>query len=156
MQTIVIIMFLLWCMMQLYLYPMMVTFKLKTRHMLRNCLMFSILRLPLNILILAVSFLVLFAIPAILLLLGYGITVLLTAVWYLLFAVGFNIFLTTFFAYRALDKHMISRIRAAENQALEEEAAEEAGTGQETEEEAEEQEKTGQEETEPGFAPSPY
>ncbi len=151
-QTVVTVMFVLWCMMQLYLYPMMVTFDLKVKQLLRNCLMFAILRLPLNLLILLVSFIVLFVIPGILLVLGYGISILAAAVWFLFFAVGFNIFLTTFFSYRALDKHMISRLKAEEEASeLEETAAEEL-----EEEEEEEEEKTGQEDSEPGFAPSPY
>ena len=152
-QTLVTIMFVLWCMMQLYLYPMMVTFDLKVSQLLRNCLMFSILRLPLNLLILLVSFLVLFVIPGFLLLLGYGISILAAAVWFLFLSVGFNIFLTTFFSYRALDKHMISRILAEEEQE-ESELAEDEAAEEEGDEESEKE--TGQDEPEPGFVPSPY
>ena len=124
-QTIIVILFLLWCMIQIYLYPMMVTFDLKLKPLLRNCLLFSILRLPLNLLVLLVSFIVLFAIPGVLLFLGYGISVLAAFLWYFFFAIGFNVFMTTFFAYRAIDKHMLSRLRASES-LNEEDADEEA------------------------------
>lgn len=164
-QTVIVILFLLWCMMQIYLYPMMITFELKTKQLLRNCLMFSILRLPLNILILLASFIILFVIPGILLFLGYGLSVLAAFLWYFFFAIGFNLFLTTFFAYRALDKHMISRIKAAES-LNEEDTAEEAADDadeetdeeeEETEEEADGKKKAGPEnEPEPGFVRSPY
>ena len=153
-QTIIVILFLLWCMIQIYLYPMMVTFDLKLKPLLRNCLLFSILRLPLNLLILLVSFIVLFLVPGVLLFLGYGISVLAAFLWYLFFAIGFNVFMTTFFAYRAIDKHMLSRLRAAES--LNEEDAEEtedakAEDADEDEEESEEPE----EEDDKGLVRSP-
>jgi uncharacterized membrane protein YesL len=137
-QTIMVVLFVIWCMMQMYLYPMMITFDLKLKQLLRNCLMFAILRLPLNILMLIFSALILFVIPGILLFLGYGISVLLAFVWYAFFAFGFNLFMITFFAYRALDKHMIQRIRAAE--ALNEDEASEAAEDEDAAEDGEEEE----------------
>jgi uncharacterized membrane protein YesL len=159
-QTVIVILFIIWCMMQLYLYPMMITFDLKIKQLLRNCLMFAILRLPLNLLILLASFIILFVIPGILLFLGYGISVLGAFLWYAFFAIGFNLFMTTFFGYRALDKHMIQRIKAAEslNEEDAEEEAEEAEEDEEAdEEEADDKKKANPEnEPEPGFVRSPY
>ncbi|MDW7657873.1 MAG: hypothetical protein SCM11_11955, partial [Bacillota bacterium] len=160
-QTVIVILFIIWCMMQLYLYPMMITFNLKIKQLLRNCLMFAILRLPLNLLILLASFIILFVIPGILLFLGYGISVLGAFLWYVFFAIGFNLFMTTFFSYRALDKHMIQRIKAAESlneeDEEEEEEEEEADDETEDEEEADANNKSGkEEEPEPGFVRSPY
>ena len=124
-QTIITILFILWCFMQMYLYPMMVTFKLTIRQMFKNCLLFSIMRLPLNILMMILSVFILFVIPGVLLFLGYGISVLMAIVWYLFIAFGLNLLMTNFFAYRGLDKYMIKRIKAAEslNEETEEEAA---------------------------------
>lgn len=114
-QTFIVILFLLWCIMQMYLYPMMVTFNLGLKQLYRNSLLFSVLRLPLNLLILVLSILIVFVIPAVLLLLGYGITILLAVLWYLAFAFAFNLLLTNFFVYRGLDKYMIQRLQATED-----------------------------------------
>lgn len=154
-QTLIVVFFVIWCMMQLYLYPMMVTFKLTVKQLLRNSLMFAILRLPLNIGILLLSVLILFAIPGVLLLLGYGISVLAAMFWYLFFALAFNLFMTTFFAYRGLDKHMIQRIKAAEAPEQAEQAVEEDWEDDEDEAE-EETEKEAGEAAEPGLSRSPY
>lgn len=148
MQTLMVILFIVWCMMLLYLYPMMVTFKLTLKQMFRNCLLFAILRLPLNILVLAASFIVLFLVPGILLFIGYGISVLGAFLWYVFFAVGFNLYLTTFFGYRAIDKHMIKRVEAAEGSG-EEEGAKDDETEEETEED-DETEKEDETESEAG------
>ena len=43
--------------MQMYIYPMTVTFNLKVRHILRNALLFAIYKLPQNILLLAATLL---------------------------------------------------------------------------------------------------
>jgi uncharacterized membrane protein YesL len=103
-----------WCIVQMYLYPMMVTFDLSLKQLYKNSFLFVMLRLPLNILILLLSALILFVLPAILLLIGMGGTILLAILWYALLAFGLNLLLTNFFAYRGLDKFMISQIKAAE------------------------------------------
>jgi uncharacterized membrane protein YesL len=113
-QTLLVIIMIIWCIIQMYLYPMMVTFNLTLKQLYKNCLLFSILRLPLNILILLVSWIILLIIPAILFLLGYGASIFLAILWYFLLAFGLNMLLTNFFVYRGLDKYMLSKIRAAE------------------------------------------
>lgn len=121
-QTIMVVLFVLWCIIQMYLYPMMITFDLKLKQLYKNCLMFSILRLPLNILILILSMVILFIIPGFLFMLGYGFSVLLAFVWYLFLAFAINLLLTNFFVYRGLDKYMIQRLKATEEEEEKEEA----------------------------------
>ncbi|MEA4888245.1 MAG: YesL family protein [Clostridiaceae bacterium] len=135
-QTVIVILFLLWCMMQMYIYPMMVTFELSIKQMMKNCLLFSIMRLPLNLLILILSALILFVIPGIMLFMGYGISVLLAIVWYVFLAFGLNLLMTNFFTYRGLDKYMISRIKASES--LNDESEENTEEAEEDTEEAQE------------------
>ena len=89
--------------------------QLTLKQLYKNCLLFSILRLPLNILILILSTLILLVIPGVLFFMGYGVTVMLAGIWYLFLAFGLNLLMTNFFVYRALDKYMIKRISAAES-----------------------------------------
>lgn len=144
-KSLVVVLFILWCIIQMYLYPMMVTFKLTLRQLLKNCLLFSILRLPLNILLLILSTLILFVIPGVLLFMGYGISVLLAGVWYIFFAFGFNLLLTNFFVYRALDKYMIKRIKDADslNEEIDAESSDSDDSGTEDDEDREKEEETG-------------
>ena len=130
-QTLVVVLFFLWCVMQMYLYPMMVTFNLSLKQLYRNCLLFSIFRLPLNILILLLSLIILAVIPTVLFFMGYSITMLLGMLWYVFIAFGLNMLLTNFFAYRGLDKYMIQKIKAAEE--MNEETEEAGDTREESE-----------------------
>lgn len=157
-KTLVVILFILWCMVQMYLYPMMVTFQLTLKQLLKNCMLFSILRLPLNILMLFFSTLILFVIPGVLLFMGYGITVMLAGVWYVVLAFGLNLLMTNFFVYRALDKYMIKRIRDAEslNEETDGVTADVERDDEEDESSDEEDGRQSEEEAEKGgFVPSP-
>lgn len=144
-QTVMMIIFILWCIIQMYLYPMMITFDLKLKQLYKNCLLFSILRLPLNLLILILSVILMFVIPGTLFMMGYGISVLLAFVWYIFLAFAVNLLMTNFFVYRGLDKYMIQRIKAAEEVDETEEDAEatEEQQADEEEEAAEEDEEAG-------------
>jgi uncharacterized membrane protein YesL len=138
-RTISILLLIFWCIIQMYIYPMMVTFNLSLKQLYKNCMLFSILKLPLNILILLFSLIILFVLPAILFFMGYGASVLGAFLWYLFFAFGINLLMTNFFVYRGLDKYMIQKIKAAEelNEENEGEASETVDEPQE-----EEQQKT--------------
>lgn len=123
-RTLIIVFLALWAMIQIYIYPMMITFNLKYKQLLRNCLLFAIMRLPINLLVLIGSLFILAVIPMVLILvIARQITFLIAILWYLLLAFGLNLFLTNFVAYRGIDKYMLSRLRAAEEPP--EEAAEE-------------------------------
>jgi hypothetical protein len=137
-QAVIIMLTVLWCMMQIYLYPMMVTFDMPLKVMYKNCLMFAMLRLPLNLVILLLVLIIMVGIPGVLLFLAYNITFLITFLWYGLIAFGLTIFITTFFAYRAIDKYMIAKIKAAEE--MNEQEDEDVDGAAEPEEEPEEEE----------------
>jgi uncharacterized membrane protein YesL len=126
-QTFISILALGWCIMQMYIYPMMVTFKLSIKQLYKNALLFTIIRLPLNVLILILSLIIVFLLPMVLFLLGYGISVILALVWYLFLAFGLNLFLTNYFAYRGLDKYMVNKIKAETPEQDDDENADELG-----------------------------
>ncbi|MDD3867761.1 MAG: DUF624 domain-containing protein, partial [Eubacteriales bacterium] len=53
--SVMLILFIFWTIMQMYLYPMMVTFNLSLRQLYKNAFLFTFMRLPLNLLILIAS-----------------------------------------------------------------------------------------------------
>ncbi len=125
-RTTILIIFVIWCIIQMYLYPMMITFDLKLKQLYKNCLLFSIMRLPLNILIFLISMILMFVLPAILLLIGYGISMIMAVIWYLFLGFGINLLMTNLFVYRGLDKYMISRLNQPDEEEAEETEAESA------------------------------
>ena len=154
-RTVIIIVFILWCIIQMYIYPMMITFDLKLKQLYKNCLLFSIMRLPLNILILIISVIFMLALPVVLLLMGYGLSVMLALLWYVFVGFGVNLLMTNMFVYRGLDKYMISKLREAE-ETEEEESEVEADDDTEIEPEDEEAEDDSEAEEESnGWVESP-
>ena len=135
--------------MQMYLYPIIITFDLPLKHAYRNAALFVILRLPFNILILLAQFGILAGIPFLFYVLFPNAGFLLILAYYLFFAFGFNYLLTNFFVWRQLDRYMIQPQKKAEAAA----AAEEETTYEEDPEEAEEEET--EEEDEKGNIPEP-
>jgi uncharacterized membrane protein YesL len=108
-RTLVVLLLAIWCMMQMYLYPMMVTFDLKLKDLYRNSLLFAMLRLPFNFLFLIISILLMGVLPFVLFFTASGITIMIGLVYYVLVGFAFNLLMTVFFAYRGLDRFMIKR-----------------------------------------------
>ncbi|NCB00332.1 MAG: DUF624 domain-containing protein [Clostridia bacterium] len=100
---------LIWLMMQAYVYPMIVTFKLTLGQIYRNSLLFVILRLPYNLLYLLISAVLLLVVPGALLLNGSVATVLIAAVWYLVFALAINQFFSMAIVWRGVRRFMIQK-----------------------------------------------
>ena len=108
--TLIFVAFLIWTMMQMYLYPMMVTFQLTLKQLYKNCLLLSFLRLPVNLLLIFCSVCIFLLIPVGLIILGSTLSVLIALIWYAFIAFGLNLLMTNFFVYRGLDKYMIQRL----------------------------------------------
>ena len=138
-KTAMVLAFVIWCIMQMYIYPMMVTFQLSLKQLLKNSLLFTLIRLPFNVLILLLSFIILCAFPAIMLLLGYGFSVFVAIIWYACFALAFNLYLTTFFAWRGLDRFMLQRVEEEETSEASDEASATDEPSAEDEDETEEE-----------------
>lgn len=138
--TVITIILIIWSFMQMYVYPMMVTFKLSLKQIYKNSLLFSIMRLPVNLALFVASLILLLGIPLILILVGNSITLFVAVIYYLFFAFGVNLLMTNFFIYRGLDKYMIQRIKDAESMNEEEpsESLSEQNEGQQEEEPEEE------------------
>ena len=110
----------------MYLYPMMVTFELNLKQLYKNSFFFAILKLPMNFLMLILSFIVIFGIPAVLIFINNGITFILAVFWYLFFCFAFNLLMTTFYAYRGLDKYMMKKSDDSESDDFIEDSVEES------------------------------
>ncbi|NJP41504.1 YesL family protein [Oscillospiraceae bacterium HV4-5-C5C] len=130
--TVIVLLFIFVTFMLMYVYQMMVTFDLKLKDIFRNAFLFSILRLPFNFLILLAQLLILLLIPALLLYFLSGLGLLLTVVYYVVFAFGCNLLLVNFFINRQIQRYMIKPMQQTE----------EAETAEEDENEDWEEEQT--------------
>jgi uncharacterized membrane protein YesL len=90
----------LFLMVNMYIYPLMVTFKLSVIQLYRNALIFSYMRFYLNILIILLSFAIFIV------LLSYTQPLLFLALFIFILP-SFIGFLSTYVVYPALKKHMI-------------------------------------------------
>jgi len=96
-----------WLLMQIYVYPMIVTFKLTLGQIYRNSLLFVIMRLPYNLLYLLIAAVLLLVIPGVLMLNGSVAAILIAAVWYLVLALAVNQFLAMAIAWRGIHRFML-------------------------------------------------
>lgn len=117
-----IAMMVLLAIMQMYVYPMMVTFKLSIRQIYKNAFLLTMAKLPGNIGVLLAVLVFSVVIPlAINTLLGaFGIMV--AVLYYFLIGFGFTLLLSNFFVYRQMKKYMIDPMlkkEQEENAALE-------------------------------------
>jgi hypothetical protein len=117
---IILSMFIIFACMNIYIYPMMITFQLSIKDIYKNSFIFAIIKFIPNAGILLLSaFIILFT---------FGLIIPFSPVVglfiYLLFTVSLIGFLTNFYAYPKLQKYMISRLDEDDEQ---EEAGEEVG-----------------------------
>jgi uncharacterized membrane protein YesL len=101
----------IWILMQQYIYPMMVTFKMTLPQIYRNSLLFVILRLPYNLLILGLAVLMTLIIPFALLYFGSNWAVLIAVAWYLAFAFSIFQFLSVAIVWRGFKKYLIDGVK---------------------------------------------
>ncbi|MDO5732938.1 MAG: hypothetical protein Q4P72_04015 [Eubacteriales bacterium] len=101
-------------MMQFYIYPLLITFDLKLKQVVKNSALFAILRLPQNLLLVLNTFLIFFVIPALFFyLLPFSIAPLLALIWYLFFAFSLNFFVVNFYVQRQIKRFMLDRIETS-------------------------------------------
>jgi len=105
-----LLIFTVFAVMHMYIYPMMVTFKLPLKNIYKNAFLFFTLRLFPNLGLFILSLLLNLVIPLLLIfflqLLGFYLVV----VYYLLIGFGLQLLLTNFYVYQQLDRFMIQRL----------------------------------------------
>ena len=101
--------------MSFYIYPLMVTFRMKYKVILKNAWTFTILKLPQNFLIFAL----LVAIHGALLYLTFGI-LLLPELWFILMALfltGFTSYTANYYIWHVMEKYIIALVTPKEKEA---------------------------------------
>jgi len=104
--ALIIVAFLVFMMMSMYIYPMMVTFKLSVKQLYKNALIFAIMKFIPNLLILIVCFLVVIVPFYFAPFVGYILLIIITF--------GLISYITNFFVYNKIDKYMIQRVNQSE------------------------------------------
>lgn len=99
--TLIIIAFLLFMMMSMYIYPMMVTFKLSIKQLYKNAFLFAIMKFIPNLLILIVCLAVVVGPFFINPMIGYVLLVFIT--------MALTGYITNFYVYSKIEKYMIRR-----------------------------------------------
>lgn len=101
----------LYTIMHFYIYPIMVTFKMKLKDIYRNALLLSVAKLPVNIFILFILLLINVGIPYAIMTYAANSSLVFWAVFLVLefvILISLSGFITTFGAYQSIKKHMIS------------------------------------------------
>lgn len=112
----VFILLLIFSMMQMYIYPMMVTFKFTVRQLYKNALLLTLARLPFNIGILLLTLIVTFVIPFMFIFFLSTIGIFACIVYYLFIGFGLNLLITNFYVYRQMKKYLIDPILQKEQE----------------------------------------
>lgn len=121
-----IVILILFTIMQMYIYPMMVTFKLTIRQLYRNAFLLTAAKLLTNLGVFILALIIAMLLPLMSILFLGGIGIILCIFYYIFFGFGFTMLLTNFQVYRQLKKYMI-------DPALKEEAKKKAIEGSESE-----------------------
>ena len=123
-RTLLMVLLFLLTSMLMYAYQMMVTFDLPLKHIFKNSLLFTILRLPFNFGIILLLLVINVVVPVLIAtFLVVELAVLVIAAYFILFSFSFSLFLINYFVNRQLVRYMIEPLMAAE--AAEAEAEEE-------------------------------
>ncbi len=107
-RMLILMLALIWILMQQYIYPMTVTFKMTLPQIYRNSILFVILRLPYNLLLLLLATVMFLVIPFALLYFGSNWAVLIALAWYLVFAFSIFQFLSMAIVWRGFNKYLIN------------------------------------------------
>ncbi len=115
-QVLCILIGVIWSLMLVYIYPLLITYQLKYKDVLRNALLLSIARLPFSVLV-RLGTLVPALIAAVLcyLLTQYTFIILLVlGAWYLLMGFGISRFITASYTNAVFDKYINAKIEGAQ------------------------------------------
>ncbi len=101
------VLFMLYCCIQMYVYPLIASLDLPLKKIYRNAMVFTGIRFFPTLGILILQTLILMIIPAMLFLFGAEIGSTIAVIFYLMFAFSFSHFLSNFFVWHQIEKHML-------------------------------------------------
>ena len=111
--TLLVIFAVVFSIMLMYVYQMMVTFQLTVRQLFKNAFLFSILRLPFNVLILIAQLIIIGVIPFMLMLFLGTLGGFIAVIYMVVFGYGANLLLVNFFINRQIQRFMIQPCSSA-------------------------------------------
>ena len=106
----IIMVFVLFVMASLYIYPMMVTYELRIRDLYKNAILFALARFVPNLVILALCFLVIIGPTLIFLLTANGIVLMVTYVFYLFLGFTLPGLIINFLINPVMDKYLNRKV----------------------------------------------
>jgi uncharacterized membrane protein YesL len=141
--TLLFIAFAIFACMNMYVYPIMITFDLKIKQIYKNALIFAVIKFLPNLGILLLNcFLILLSFGAII-----PFNPLLGIILYLFITVGLTGFITNFYVYPKLKKYMISRIEDEDEEEEDEEDEEDEDVEDDIENDPDESNESGEEQS---------
>lgn len=107
-QGVILVFTVFFMMMQMYIYQIMITFDLPLKHIYRNAFLLSFMKLPSNLLVLAIQVILLTILPIITIwLIPNGLASFVIFLLYFFILFGFNLYLSNFQANRQIQKYMM-------------------------------------------------
>jgi uncharacterized membrane protein YesL len=103
----IVVLFILFTIMQMYLYPLIVSFKMSLKQIYKNSFYLTMAKLPFNFAILLVTIVIIAVIPMSIMLIWGGIGLVISMFYYLFMGFGINLMLTNFYVYRQLKRFII-------------------------------------------------
>jgi type VI protein secretion system component VasK len=114
---VMVVVFMVFACMNIYIYPIMVTFELSLKQLYRNAFIFAVIKFLPNLLILLIN--------ALIVLLSFGLIIPFHQIFgffiYILLTMSLTGLITNFYAYRRIKKYMISRLEDEEEEEEEDE-----------------------------------
>lgn len=104
---VVVLLTLIFIFLQMFIYPMMITFKLSIKQLYKNSVLLALAKLPQNILIFVLNIIILVVLPIGFLLIPISFSLGIYIFYYVFIGFGLNLMLTNFYAYRQLNRYMI-------------------------------------------------
>lgn len=101
------VLFVLYCCIQMYIYPLIASLKLPLNQIYRNAMIFTAIRLFPTFGILAIQLVLLLVIPGLLFFLGGPIGYTIAIVLYLALVFGLSHFMSGFFVWHQIEKHLL-------------------------------------------------
>lgn len=109
-QVMIVVIVAVWWMMNMIAFPMIVSYEMKFKDIVRNCAIIAVARLPWSVLFLVLT---VFVPVAILMLCPYVIALSVLIAWFLLFGFSFNGLIYASYGHACFDKYLNPRIEGA-------------------------------------------
>ncbi|NLT12090.1 MAG: DUF624 domain-containing protein [Clostridiaceae bacterium] len=115
MTAVFIVILILFMCVQLHIYPMIASLELKTARLFLNAFIFTLIRLPSTLVILAIEILIFVLIPFVLIFLGSSVGFSIAAVFFVLFGFSLLQFINAFYVWEQIERFIATKEAASES-----------------------------------------